>query len=160
MNIEKKHWIVRVNDGENFRNSKFPIWGIKRGKGNCIKTIVRKIKEGDILWFLTSKKYGGKIIGMSEYCGFYDRYDEPLIQINTVTNKEQNWKGNEKWDIQIQYCNLYNTEKQNICGCIPCGGIILEYITFKDKIDRDLNKDYNNFKFYAEPKFSNNILNL
>ena len=25
---------------------------------------------------MTSKKYGGKIIGMSEYCEFYDRNDE------------------------------------------------------------------------------------
>ena len=147
-----KFWIIRVNDGENFRNSKFPFWGVKRGKGGCIKTIVKKIKNGDILCFMTSTKYGGKIIGMSEYCGFYDRVDEPLIQIHTKTNEEQNWKGDEEWDIQIHYCNLYITERQNITGCIQCGGIILEYDSFKDKITRDLCNDYNNFKFYAEPK--------
>jgi len=109
-----KLWIIRVNDGENFRNSKFPFWGVKRGKGGCIKTIVKKIKNGDILCFMTSKKYGGKIIGMSEYRGFYDRVDEPLIQLHTKTNEEQNWKGDEEWDIQIHYCNLYITERQNI----------------------------------------------
>lgn len=48
------------------------------------------MKPGDILWFLTSKKYGGKIIGMSEYSKFYDKNDELLIQINTTSNKEQN----------------------------------------------------------------------
>ena len=54
-----------MNDGVNFCNSKFPFWGVKRGKGGCIKSIVKKIKKGDILWFMTSKKYEGKVIGMS-----------------------------------------------------------------------------------------------
>jgi hypothetical protein len=149
---EKRSWIIRVKDGENFRNSKFPFWGIKRGKNNCMKTIVTKINVGDILWFMTSKPYGGKLVGMSEYCGFYDRNDEPLLQINTKTNEEQNWKGDEKWDIQIHYCNLYITEKQNITGCIQCAGNILEYETFKSNINGDLYDHYKNLKFYAEPK--------
>jgi len=146
------HWIIRVNDGENFRNSKYPFWGMKRGKNGCIKTIITKLKKGDILWFLTSKPYGSKIIGMSEYCGFYDRNDEPLLYINTKTNEEQNWTGDENWDIQLHYCNLYITEKQNITGCIPCGNIILKYETFKNKINSDLYQEYKNFKFYSEPK--------
>jgi hypothetical protein len=152
MNTYKRIWLIRINDGENFRNSKFPFWGVKRGKNGCIKTIVKKINHGDILWFMTSKKYGGKLIGMSEYCGFYDRNDEPLLKINTKTNEEQNWKGNELWDIQIHYCNLYITERQNIKSCIQCGGIILEYEKFKNKINEDLYEHCKNFYFYAEPK--------
>lgn len=147
-----KFWIIRVNDGENFRNSKYSFWGVKRGKNGCMKTIIKKMKPGDILCFITAKPYGGKIIGMSEYCTFYDRNDEPLLQINTKTNEEQNWKGDENWDIQIHYSNLYITEKQNITGCIQCSGNILEYETFKDKINGDLYEHYKNFKFYAEPK--------
>jgi hypothetical protein len=88
MDSKNRFWIIRVNDGENFRNSKFPFWGVKRGKNGCIKTIIKKMKNGDILWFMTSKKHGGKLIGMSEYCGFYDVEDEPLIQINTKTNEQ------------------------------------------------------------------------
>ena len=42
MDSEQKIWIIRVNDGENFHNSKFPFWGVKRGRGGCIKTIVKK----------------------------------------------------------------------------------------------------------------------
>jgi len=156
MNIEKKHWLVRCNDGENFRNSNYPFWGVKRGKNGCMKTIISKINVGDILWFITSKAYGGQIIGMSEYVSFYDRDDEPLIQINTKTNEQQNWKGDEKWDIQIHYCNMYVTEKQNITGCIQCAGNILEYETFRGKINGDLYEHYKNFKFYAEPKKFNN----
>tara|TARA_B100000925_G_C21649340_1_gene320779 strand:- start:75 stop:542 length:468 start_codon:yes stop_codon:yes gene_type:complete len=152
MENKKNFWIIRVKDGENFRNSKFPFWGVKRGKNGCIKTVVKKINAGDILCFMTSKKYGAKIIGMSEYCNFYDRNDEPLIKINTLSNKEQNWIGDEEWDIQIHYCNLYVTERQNIECCVQCGGVILEYETFKNKIKEDLYKHYKNFKFYAEPK--------
>ena len=146
------HWIFRVNDGDNFRNSIYPFWGVKRGKNGCMKTIITKIKPGDILWFMTSKAFGGRLIGMSEYCGFYDRNDEPLLHINTKTNEEQGWKGDECWDIQINYFNLYITEKQNITACIQCGSNILEYETFKNKISSDLYEHYKNYKFYSEPK--------
>jgi hypothetical protein len=89
---------------------------------------------------------------MAEYTGFYDRADEPLLQINTKTNVDQNWVGDELWDIQIHYCNMYITEKQNITGCVQNSGNILKYETFKRQIDSDLYAHYNNFKLYAEPK--------
>ena len=94
MENKKQFWIIRVNDGENFRNSKFFFfffWGGKARKrwmyNNC-----KKMNKGDILCFMTSKKYGGKIIGMSEYCEFYDRNDEPLIKINNLYNHYENFK--------------------------------------------------------------------
>ena len=146
------HWIIRVKDGENFRNSKYSFWGVKRGKHNFIKTIVNKFNPGDILWFMTSKSYGGKLIGMSEYTCYYDKKDEPLIAINTYSNNDQNWKGDEDWDLQIHYTNLYITEKQNIKAVIQCAGIILRYETFKNKGLPDLYAHYKNFKYYAEPK--------
>jgi hypothetical protein len=149
-----KHWLIRVQNGENFRNSKYPFWGVKRGKSGSIKTLVNKIKKGDILWFMTSKPFGGKLIGMGEYTCSYDRDDEPLIPIHTYSNREQGWNGEELWNIQIHYKNLYITEKQNIKAVIQCGGIILEYETFKDKGLPDLYNHYNMFKFYAEPKYT------
>ena len=152
MNHQKQHWIFRVKDGKNFLNSKYPFWGVKRGRANCIKTIVKKINEGDILWFLTSKPYGAKFIGMAEYTKFYDRNDEPLVKLNTLSNEEQGWVGNEDWDIQIHYKNLYNTARQNIQAIIQNSSIILKYTTFRNKIEEDLIKHYENFKFYAEPK--------
>jgi hypothetical protein len=147
-----KYWIFRVGDGENFRNSKFPFWGVKRGPNDCIKAIVKKMKKGDICWFMTSKCYGGKIIGMSEYTEFYDKKDEPLIQVNTFSNDEQNWKGDGLWDIQIHYKNLYNTEKINITGCIKCSAIIFDYDKVVSKINGNLYEHYKNFKLYGEPK--------
>ena len=85
--VEKKHWLIRVHDGENFRNSKYPFWGVK---SFCNKTIIdTKFERGDILWFMTSKPYGGKLIGMSEYTCYYDRDNEPLIPLYTCSNREQ-----------------------------------------------------------------------
>lgn len=152
MNIERQHRIIRVGDGNNFRNSRYPFWGVKRGRNGCMKTIVAKMNRGDILWFMTSKPFGGKIIGMCEYTEFYDRMDEPLFEMNTRSNEDQNWVGGEDWDIQIHYCNLYITERQNITGCIACAGNILEYDTFRDKVDSNLYEHYQHFVFYAEPK--------
>ena len=150
--LQKQHWIFRVGDGKNFQNSKHPFWGVKRGRGNCIKTIVEKINEGDILWFLTSKPHGGKFIGMAEYTVFYDRNDEPLVKLNTFSNEEQGWDGIDDWDIQIHYKKLYETERQNIFAIIQNSSIILKYESCKNKIEDDLIKHYENFKFYAEPK--------
>ena len=147
--MENKHWIIRVDDGINFYNSKYPFWGVKRGKNNCMKTIVKKIKCGDILWFITNKKHGSKIIGMCEYINFYDRQDEPLIKINTLTNEDQGWIGEDNWDLQLHYTNKYKLDKLNIIVCIQCGACILEYETFKDKIKDNLYDHYKNIKFYS-----------
>jgi len=149
---EPNHWLIRVQDGKNLRNSKYPFWGVKRGRHNCIKTIVNKMNPGDILWFMTSKPYGGKLIGMSMYECHYDRHDEPLVPIRTYSNNEQNWKGDIDWSIQIYDTNFYGTEKQNIKAVVQCGGIILKYETFKDRGLPNLYNHYKNFSYYAEPK--------
>ena len=146
---ERKHWIIRVGNGINFKNSKYPFWGVKRGWGGGTKTIVEKFNKGDVLWFMVSKKFGGKMIGVAEYDKFYDKTDEPLIKINTYTNEEQNWYGPELWDLQIHYENLYNTENQDIKACIHCSANILEYTTFKKQINEDLERHYECFKFYG-----------
>lgn len=144
------HWIIRVGDGENLKRSKYPFWGVKRGLNNNVKSIVKKFKEGDVLWFLTNKKFGGKVIKMAEYDKFYDRQDEPFFTINTYSNIEQNWIGDDSWDIQIHYKNIYMTEKQNIDISIQCAANILKYETFKDRIKYNLYEEYNNFIHYAE----------
>ena len=149
---EINHWIIRVNDGENFRNSRYPFWGVSEGRGGSNKTIVGKFKPGDKLWFLTPKKFGGKLIGMAEYVSFHDRKTEPLIQIDSISNKDQNWKGNDDWDIQINYKNLYNTEKQDIRACIQCAATIMKYTSVISKIKDNLYEHSKNFQFYAEPK--------
>ncbi len=150
MTSKKNHFIIRVSDGVNFRNSKFNLWGMKKGYDTFIKNI--GMKEGDVLWFLTSKNYGGKIIGMAEYHNCYNRKDEPLFLMNTKSNEEMGWDKDEKWDIQIEYKNLYNTEKQEITGVIQGHSNIFPYEKYKDNFkNHDLYQEYENFKRYAEP---------
>tara|TARA_Y100000593_G_C4175212_1_gene269096 strand:+ start:349 stop:564 length:216 start_codon:yes stop_codon:yes gene_type:complete len=60
INKYPKHWIIRIGDGVNFKNSKYPFWGMKKGKDGCMKSIlINNVKEGDILWFCTNKANGG-----------------------------------------------------------------------------------------------------
>lgn len=149
--MERAHWIIRVGDGKNFKKSKCPIWGMKR----CHKTCVKKMNKGDVLWFLTSKAYGGMVIGMSEFVGWNDRQDEPIIQMKTISNYDNGWEGDEKWDIQIEYTNLYLIEKQNIAFSLQCASTIMSYCKFIEDIKdqgHDLHQHFHNFTFYAQPK--------
>ena len=135
-------WIIRVGDGENLRNSKYPYWGVKRSGG--IKTVVDKFKDGDLLSFLTSKKHGGKIIGIAKYTHHLDRKDCGIT--GSYSNKEQNWKGDEDWDIIIHYKNFYDIENyKHFDAVIQCGGTILKYETFKAK---DKYKDLPDISFH------------
>jgi len=154
--IKKNHFIIRVADGKNFKNSIRPFWGIKKGKYGSIKGfIVNNIKSGDILWFCTNKKNGGKAIGMAEYTTLYDRDDEPLIKINTYSNKEQGWEGDEDWSLQLHYKKLYNTEKQDIKVIVSGPMPVIEYKPDnKNQINVDnLYKHYNGFLFYGVYKY-------
>jgi hypothetical protein len=145
-----KHWLIRVGDGLNFLNSKYAMWGIKRGRGGCLKSIVKKFKPGDILWFFTSKKYGGKFIGMAEYTCMFDRHDEQLVRIHTLTNAEQNWTGSDDWSIQIHYkCTYFVFLKQKIPVCIQHPGIMFDYEKYIDAVEGNLYEHYRCFKGYG-----------
>ena len=151
--IPLQHWIIRIGDGENFKNSKKSIWGINGGSNNYTKSIIHnKFNEGDILWFLTPQQFGKKVIGMAEYTHYYDSEEEPLIKLNTYTNEELGWNGDQKWDIQIHYKNLYDTENQNISFTVHDPGTIINYNTHFMNITENLQEHYNNYKKYSIPK--------
>ncbi len=132
----RTHHIIRVNDGENLRNSVNPYWGVTREAGQ--KSKVEKMNYGDVLWFLTSKPYGGKLIGMAEFARCSDRKDDPEFKGCLEANAEQGWAGNKEWDILIHYNDFHDVKEHNIGGCIQCVGNILPYETFKDKITKNL----------------------
>ena len=120
--------------------------------------MLNNINKGDILWFCTNKRNGGKAIGMARYTTLYDRNDEPLIQINTYSNKEQGWEGDDDWSLQMRYTKLYDTEKQDIKLVIPrYSNQLLNIIQIiKNQINVDnLYKHYNGFTFYGVSKWSN-----
>ena len=146
--MDLTHWFIRVGDGENFRNSKYAFWGVKE----VFKGMVKKLKRGDILWFLTSKDFGGKLIGMAEYTEYYNTQDEKLIPIHTYTNAEQEWEGETDWCFQLHYINLYDTERQNIEIIIRGPQVIISYETvIRSQEIADLDLEYKAFKRYAEP---------
>ena len=106
-------WMVRVNDGENFRaSSRFNMWGMisttKAGKKvGDITTIKNRWEQGDILCFITNKQNGGKIIAIAEYDNYYERKEEVLAHVNTYSNLDAGWAGDDDWGFQITYKNLY-----------------------------------------------------
>lgn len=148
-------YIIRVGDGHNFNEciQHRNIWGfIPKWKSQVVK-----MKKGDVLMFLTSKDFGGNIVGIAEYETYYDRRDEHLIQVGTYSNRENRWYGYKDWDIQIHFRNLYkvDTTKLNIQMIAQANISILNYDTFlmnKHKhplIPHDLVHHYNNFKLYG-----------
>jgi len=148
-NMQQNHWILKVANGKNFKNSKFSFWGLKAGKKDIVKNTALKIQKGDILWFLCNKLNDNKIIGMATFTKLLDKRDESLINIETTSSIEQGWDGGD-WEIELHYTNLYNTEKQNIkidekLGQFP----IANYYNNKDKINEDLENHYNGFKYYG-----------
>jgi hypothetical protein len=142
------HFIVRVGDGINFRNSINPFWGMKK---NALG-IAKNMKAGDIIWFIVNKSNGGKAIGVAEFTGeLYNRKEENILAINTLTNEEQGWVGDEAWDIQIHYKNLYMIDHVNIKICLQGAWIIMYYSSMKDKIIDDLPICFESIKRFTVP---------
>lgn len=140
------HWIIRIGNGENFKNSKYPFWGLI----NHWKPHAAKIKENDILWFLCNKDTNdNKILGMARFTKMLDKRDEVLINIETTNNIEQGWDCNS-YDIELHYTDLYDTSEQNIKIHIRNQVPVINYYDNTEKIKEDLEKHYNGFKFYAK----------
>ena len=104
------HWLVRIGDGNNFKNSsKSNIWGVKSTKN--VINFENLVKCGDVLWFVVSNN-NGKVIAFAEYVSHNKR---------TKTNEELGWEINNNssnWDIEINYKNRMDVEKDNYLTCI------------------------------------------
>ena len=153
--------LVKVGDthtnANNLRNGKYPFWGMTKQYKNAIQGL----KKGTILVFITNKegKKGSRVIGMAEFVSCYDRRDEPLFNINTVTNEQQGWSGDGEWEIQIQFENFYETESgiKNIWipEMIDIGrqqllvGIDGYKIQLPESLVNELSNHYQNFKYYG-----------
>lgn len=102
-------WLLRVGDGENFKNSsKYRIWGIQTYTSPHGKNFIKKVKKGDRLWFVKGKSKG-KILAVATYSSHNNRELGPLINI-TMTNQELGWSGfGTDWtsNTEIHYNDLY-----------------------------------------------------
>ena len=121
-------WILRVGNGENFKNSsKYGIWGIKSSSPDN-KYFMKNVKEGDKLWFVTSNSKG-KAVGVSTYCSYNKREIGPLVNI-TMTNAELGWSGEgPDWtsDIEIHYTDLYGLNECDLLTYIKSAKTIRKY---------------------------------
>ena len=86
-------------DGNNLRNGKWSIWGTS-------KNYYKDIKFGDILWLITNKTHGGKIIGMATYRGMFDRTKNHTF----LTNDEQNWVFTREVPYILVFSHFYEFE--------------------------------------------------
>lgn len=145
--IENKtslHHIINVGDGNNYRKSVYPFWGLSQNTRSYIRNFMN---IGDVLWFCQDSEHGLKVIGMAEYSHCYDINDEPLIPMNIVEREKQNWDITINNDIQIYYKKIYNTERQNIM----IEKTTEEIYTYSNECGGDLYKHYGGFKFYGKP---------
>jgi len=107
LNIDdsKIHWLLRIGNGNNFKNSsKFNIWGVKQT--NNTKFFEKTVKKGDILWFVVSNN-NGQAIAFAEFISYNER---------TKTDTELGWgleNNSNNWTTEINYKNLSNIENGN-----------------------------------------------
>jgi hypothetical protein len=85
---------------------------------------VEKIPKNTLLIFVAIGSC--KLLGMGQYDKFYDKNDEPLININTFDSHHQGWKGDKDCTIQINYKNFYefNGQKELKCVIISPGSTV------------------------------------
>lgn len=106
----KSHWLLRIGNGNNFKNSsKFHTWGVKRTTN--VKSFENFVQEGDVLWFIVSKN-NGQALAFAEYINHNER---------TSTDEELGWQienNSSNWNIEINYKNLTNVEDKNYFTCI------------------------------------------
>ena len=145
--------IIRVDEDE-FKKSKSNFWSIPRGPNDKSKSFVEKIPKNTLLIFVAIGSC--KLLGMGQYDKFYDKNDEPLININTFDSHHQGWKGDKDCTIQINYKNFYEFNGQKELKCVIISqGSLFKYENLKKnpihKIHENYYEIYNNL-LYTKPK--------
>ena len=146
-----KHYILRVGDGNNFKNSSnVSIWAVNSRS----KSFITKVKEGDKLWFVKNKEEGqifnGKIIAVADFVSKNERIIGPLIAI-TPTNNELNWDNRGGFcDIEIHYNNLYNLSDCELFTGQNNQTTISDYDNIKNNLLVDLNVEYKYISKYSK----------
>lgn len=139
---ESKDWIIRCQDGTNFRNSKIYGLGSTSAHG---KHFLRNYENGDRLWFLTNKKGGQKFIAVASITGICDRIKGPLLE---QTNADIGWSEGDWGDKELHYNNCYLIDELNLQpGKLPINSFIL-YNPSKCNI-KDLHLEYQNICKYS-----------
>ena len=140
------HWLLRVGDGKNFRNSsKYKIWGFK-STTSFGKYFMDNVKSGHILWFIKNKSKG-KVMAVATFTENKTRELGPLIDL-TLDNEELGWEGDDNWDIEIHYEKLYGLEDCDILTHLRNRSTIIQYKS--DRCELDLPTEYHYIKRYRK----------
>jgi hypothetical protein len=130
-------WLLRVGDGENFiKSSKYKIWCITSTCTNN-KYFVNNVKKDDRLWFIKHKS-NGKVLAVANYIKHNKRILGPLLDL-TLPNDILEIYGDEDWNIEIYYDNLYNINDCDIFTNINGPSPIRKY---NDKCSINLPNEY------------------
>jgi hypothetical protein len=142
------HWLLRIGDGENFKNSlKYKIWGIRSTTPDN-KYFLTNVKSGDKLWFVKSNSHG-KLLAVSSYLSHNKRELGPLLNI-TMSNEELGWIGNGPYDVEIHYNNLYGLDDCELLTHINGPKTIRKY---NEKCRINLETEYNYIIKYSKITF-------
>ena len=128
------HFLLRIGDGVHFNaSSSKSIWGIN-SEHPCAKNFLRKVKEGDLLWFVKSETRG-QIVAVATFTDTKTRILGPLIAL-TLTNSELGWEKSEGvWDTEVHYKDLYDLTHCNLISEIKSPLGIRQYNGDKCKVD-------------------------
>lgn len=149
------HWILRV-DNSHFRTaSPDCIWGLNTITNFNMKGFVKRAKEGDVLWFVTSKtKTDNKrnpCIAVATFKSAHERILGPIIAISK-TDEELGWikrssNPNSDWNMELIYKDLRNLTPCGLSIDVKGQSIVLCYD--ESKYDVDLRREYTSIMRYA-----------
>lgn len=127
------NFILRIGDGKHFNaSSSKSIWGINTIKSTHGKWFVSRVKEGDLLWFVTGKS-NGLIVAVATFTSIQPRVLGPLLAL-TLTNSELGWDKSEgEWDTEVHYKDLYNLTDCKLFSEIKSTTTIREFNHIGDK---------------------------
>ena len=142
------NFLLYIGDGEHFNaSSSKSIWGINTITSSLGKWFTSLAKEGDLLWFVTSKSKG-RIVAVATFISTQRRVLGPLVTL-TLTNAELGWDKSEgNWDTEIHYKDLYNLTHCDMFSELKGPSTIRRYERAKCKVD--LIAEYPNIVRYSK----------
>lgn len=89
------------------------MWGINSSTSPTGKWFKSKVRDGDLLWFVTGKSKG-HIVAVATFTCTTARVLGPLMAL-TFTDDELGWTKTEgNWDTEVHYKDLYNLTECNL----------------------------------------------
>jgi hypothetical protein len=92
------------------------------------KNFLSYAQQGDNLWFIKGKPYGGEIYAVAKFVKTNKRQLGPLISV-TMTDEELGWKSGpngSNWDTEIHFKDIYMIESLHLIHNAKCQSSIFQ----------------------------------